>query len=78
MNHDEHAGPDLHALNSLASLAPRIAWERRVGERCLAVLAEPPRRAAAPLRRLTDAAFLAAASLYLGAVLIEALRLLAK
>jgi hypothetical protein len=78
MNHDELVGRDLHALNSLRSLASRSAWERRVGERCMAVLAEPPRRSAAPLPRLTDAAVLAAASLYLGAVLTEALRLMAE
>lgn len=78
MNDDERVQPDLRALNSLASLAPSTAWERRARERCLAVLAAPPRRSAAPLRRLTDAACVAAASLYLGAVLTEALRLMAE
>jgi hypothetical protein len=72
MNHDRTS------LTCLTSLAPTEGWERRVRERCLGALAEPRRRSAAPLRLLADAAVLAAASVYLGAVLTEALRVIAK
>jgi len=73
MNHDDLDAPDLRSLASLPSLAPSDIGQRRVRSRCHAALARERRIGLAP--RLLDAALVAAAGIYLAAVLTEAVRL---
>jgi hypothetical protein len=69
--------PHLDALAGLAPLTPDDASARRVRARCLAALDSQTRRRAAALPRLVDVAGLAAAGVYLAAIVAAALRVLA-
>jgi hypothetical protein len=75
MNHDDLDAPDLRSLASLPSLAPSDIRQLRVRSRCHAALARERRPATGLAPRLVDAALVAAAGIYLAAVLTEAGRL---
>ena len=76
MNDDARDAPDLRTLASLPLLAPSNARQRRVRARCHAALAHPRSLETGVAPRLLDAALVAAASIYLAAVVSEAIRLL--
>jgi hypothetical protein len=74
-DHDDHDAADLRSLASLPSLAPSDIRQRRVRSRCHAALAGERRAETGLAPRLLDAALVAAAGIYLAAVLTEAVRL---
>ena len=76
MNDDAGNAPDLRTLASLPLLAPSNARQGRVQARCHAALAHARSLETGMAPRLLDAALVAAAGIYLTAVVSEAIRLL--